>query len=92
MFIKTKEKLMNCKNQVSQFVPRGYGYREVLLPCGSTSIHGTTLICDQCNTKLEKSYPQGWRESPGDICPHGNYVGDAGGPDYLCGHCENGKD
>jgi len=22
--------------------------------------------------------------------PHGTFVGDAGGPDYMCGMCENG--
>ena len=80
-----------CKNMVSQFVPRGYDYREVSLPCGSTSIHGTSLVCDSCEKKLRAQYPQGWRETPGDTCKHGTYVGDAGGPDYLCGKCEEGE-
>jgi hypothetical protein len=81
---------MRCKNLISQFVPRGYGYKEIKCVCGSTSIHGTELICEECEEKLKKQYSQGWRFTPGDVCKHGTYVGDAGGPDYICGHCEDG--
>ncbi len=82
---------MSCgKRNVIQYVPRGYGYKECLSVCGSTGIHGQQLVCDECEKKLSKQYPQGWRECPGDLCPHGNYVGDAGGPDYICGQCEDG--
>jgi hypothetical protein len=75
---------------VEQSVPHGYSYKIVKLRCGSTSIYGSTLLCEACERQMHKQYPQGWRETPGDLCPHGNYVGDAGGPDYLCGRCEAG--
>lgn len=37
-----------CENKVSQFVPRGFDYKEVFTPCGSTGIHGQRLLCEQC--------------------------------------------
>ncbi len=82
---------MQCTNKVSQFVERGYHHKEIKSPCGSTGIHGQQLLCDKCTTKLDKQYPQGWCHVPGDICKHGTYVGDAGGPDYICGQCEDGE-
>ena len=80
---------MYCKNRVDQWVPSGWHGKNVSMPCGSTSIHGTPLYCDSCLERQEKQYPQGWRDVPGDLCKHGNYVGDAHGPDYMCGECEN---
>jgi hypothetical protein len=77
-----------CENLASQFVPKGFTEKEIFLPCGSTSIHGTELLCDECEAKAEEEYPQGWRESRGDTCKHGTYIGDAGGADYLCPYCE----
>lgn len=82
--------MYGCKGKVIQMVPRCYGYREIESSCGSTGIHGEQLQCDDCLKKLDRQYPQGWRHVPGDICKHGTYVGDAGGPDYLCGACEDG--
>jgi hypothetical protein len=83
--------MRRCKNMVSQYVPRGFGYKEVKTRCGSTSIHGDELLCDECQEKAENKYPQGWRETPGDTCEHGCFVGDAGGPDYMCPACEMGE-
>jgi hypothetical protein len=80
---------MMCENKVSQYVEHGYGYKEIKTRCGSTGIHGQKLLCDKCQEKAEKDHPQGWRDVPGDICEHGTYVGDAGGPDYMCGECES---
>jgi len=83
---------MSCgKRNVVQYVPTGYHYKEVLSTCGSTGIHGQQLICEECQEEEVKRYPQGWRDTPGDLCKHGNYVGDAGGPDYMCGLCESGE-
>lgn len=79
-----------CQNMVTQYVPRGYSVREVKTRCGSTGQHGEMLLCDGCTKMAEALYPQGWRDVPGDICKHGTYVGDAGGPDYMCGACESG--
>ncbi len=80
--------MSKCKNKVGQFVPKGYGYKEIFLPCGSTGIHGERLMCDSCEKELNEQYPQGWRNTPGDICEHGVYVGDYCGPDYICAKCE----
>ena len=80
----------NCGNLVIQMVPRGYGHMEVKSRCRSTGQYGQQLLCDECIKEAEERYPQGWRGVPGDICEHGTYVGDAGGPDYLCGACEDG--
>jgi hypothetical protein len=79
-----------CKNKVSQYVARGYGYREVRTRCGSTGINGQELLCDECTERLKQRYPQGWMDTPGDLCEHGHYVGTPGGPDYMCGECEDG--
>ena len=79
-----------CGERMTQMVPTKYHYKEVPASCGQTSIHGTTLLCFKCEIELERRYPQGWRETPGDLCEHGNYVGDAGGPDHMCGLCESG--
>ena len=81
---------MVCKNKVTQLVPRGYTYKAIKLRCGSTDIHGDTILCDDCHWKNKLAYPQGWTRTPGDTCPHGTYIGDRGGPDYLCYMCEEG--
>lgn len=83
---------MSCKNTAIQYVPKGYGYKMVKSPCGSTGIHGQLLLCDACNERAETEFPQGWRDVPGDTCKHGNYVGNCNGPDYICGQCENEGD
>lgn len=77
-----------CTNLVTQYVPKGYGYKEISMKCGSTSIHGVAIYCQKCEETYKERYPQGYRNVPGDICKHGCYVGDAFGPDYLCPECE----
>ena len=79
-----------CKNKVCQYIPNGtMDWREIELPCGSTGMDGERLMCDECTKQAEVMYPQGWRNTPGDTCKHGTYIGDAYGPDYICGHCED---
>jgi len=39
---------MKCTNTVTQYVPRGYDYKAVESPCGSTGIHGERLQCESC--------------------------------------------
>ena len=39
---------MSCENKVSYYVPRGYDYREVVVPCGRTDPHGNRALCDTC--------------------------------------------
>lgn len=82
---------MYCKKLFPTFVPKGFGYKEVQVKCGTTSYDGGINICPDCEEAIEKQYPQGWRETPGDVCKHGTYIGDAYGPDYLCGKCEAGE-
>lgn len=77
-----------CKNKVIQYVERGFTTREIKLTCGNTDQYGGVLLCDSCEKALEKKYPQGWRNVPGDTCRHGNYVGGPNGADYICGLCE----
>lgn len=79
-----------CTELVTQFVPRGYGYKEVQTPCGMTGIHGGRLMCEKCEEKAERDYPQGWTYYPGDTCQHGVYVG--GDYDCACFQCEMGDD
>ena len=81
--------MSKCYNKVSVYVAKGYGYKEIKMPCGSTSIDGGVNLCDVCEDAMSKQHPQGWRAVPGDTCKHGNYIGDASGPDYLCGKCED---
>jgi hypothetical protein len=64
----------------------------ILTKCGHTSPTGDVALCNSCLTRLRKQYPQGWRYTPGDVCKHGCYVGDAYGPDYMCPNCEMGYD
>lgn len=73
-----------------------YKYSEDL-PDGSTKHHyteerpvycdGGTTLCDACETRLKKRYPQGWSHYPGDRCQHGVYIGGIG-IDYMCHQCE----
>lgn len=78
-----------CDNTVIQMIPTKWHFKEVKMQCGNTSIHGGTLLCEECISKAERNYPQGWRDVPGDTCEHGTYVGTPGGPDYICGECED---
>lgn len=80
---------MACQNTVTQYVPRGYGYRAVETRCGSTGIHGQRLQCDDCERRAAAANPQGWRNAPGDTCKHGTYLGcHEDNDERLCGLCE----
>jgi hypothetical protein len=62
-----------CNNTVIQTVPSGYDYKFIEMKCGSTSIYGDELRCEEC----ENGGP------PWYICPHGRDVSE-----YDCGLCE----
>ena len=81
---------MYCKKLFKTYIPSGYASKEITVKCGTPSYDGGINMCIECEEKLNKQFPQGWRETPGDICKHGNYVGDQYGPDYICGQCEDG--
>lgn len=80
--------MSRCRNKVKYFLPIGLMGKEVEGWCGSIGSNGEILMCCSCQIEAKKKYPQGWRHVPGDICPHGNYVGPELGPDYICGECE----
>lgn len=57
---------MSCKNMVDQAVPKGYDYKIVTLRCGSTSIYGDTLLCDECRERGVPNPPAWQREDAGE--------------------------
>ena len=78
-----------CKNKVTQYVPRRYGHKAISCNCGTISIHGVTLLCEECEERLSKEYPQGWMSTPGDTCIHGMYIGNHWDRS-SCYKCEEG--
>ena len=72
-----------------------HGFREVAMntTCGTyqTDVQGRQeqRICNDCESKARKQFPQGWETYPGDRCVHGVYVGRVGF-DYMCHICEGG--
>ena len=36
-----------CDNKVSFFVPRGFDYKEILVPCGRTDPFGGLALCEK---------------------------------------------
>jgi hypothetical protein len=59
--------------------------------CGAF-VGSRVVLCEACEKAAREMYPQGWRNVPGDICRHGNYVGTCGGPDHICHKCEEGEE
>jgi len=57
--------------------------------CGATGRMRRPL-CEECEARADKAYPQGWRSYPGDTCPHGVYTGGCG-IDWMCRRCEDGE-
>jgi hypothetical protein len=51
---------------------------------------GAQVHCARCSRILRLEFPQGWRYYPGDVCPHGKYIGGCGA-DLMCGRCESGQ-
>jgi len=45
---------MRCTNKVTQYIPKGYSYKEIQSPCGSTGIDGDRLLCDPCQNNRAK--------------------------------------
>ena len=54
-----------CKNTVEQIVPTRYSSKIVVTKCGSTSIYGTPLFCDEC-AKFEEVLPVTSYEDAGE--------------------------
>lgn len=71
-----------CDNKVSQWVASGYSHKEVVMQCGSTSVYGETLLCDECEAEVEA----GKKARPG-YCKHGVAISEY---DCDCIRCELG--
>ena len=42
-----------CDNKVSEWVPKGYDYKEYVSTCSSTGSRGQLLLCDKCENQRE---------------------------------------
>ena len=73
---------MFCENKVSQTYYREGEFlpRTIEMRCGSTSIHGSTLVCDECQKKHHSGWP--------DYCKHGVRITEY---DCDCPACELGE-
>jgi len=71
-------KMATCENTVDQYIPNGFDYKVVTLPCGSTGIDGQELRCEKCS-----------KVRPWYMCEHG--VDHSGDGDCLCAACELGE-
>lgn len=46
-----------CDATVTQWVPRGFTYREHTLKCGSTGFDGWQVLCDKCSETQQPIAP-----------------------------------
>ena len=37
-----------CTNRIEVSVPKGWDYKDVMYPCGSTGPEGEMILCPQC--------------------------------------------
>lgn len=56
-----------CNNTVDQTVPTRYSAKVVTMRCGSTSIYGSPLYCDECLKAGAVSLPAYMYEDAGDL-------------------------
>jgi len=78
----------NCQNMVVVDNRQSDG-SPIIYQCGRDR-GGERVLCAEHEAYYKNRFPQGWLYYPGDLCPHGVYVGGCGA-DYMCGHCENGE-
>lgn len=64
-----------CKNTVEQVVPTRYSAKVITMPCGSTSIYGTPLYCEECQKAGAKARPVWEYDDAGedDLDPNWRY-------------------
>ena len=43
--------MVGCKKEMTEYVARGYDYREITVKCGSTSPYGGPWLCEKCERK-----------------------------------------
>ena len=75
---------MTCYNQVTHYVPRGFGYKEIEMTCGNTSIYGNSILCEECEQKIDSE-----KMGHPDHCRHGVRYTEF---DIDCMACEMGED
>lgn len=78
---------MSCGKEVLDYT---LGGREISRKCGGQG-NWSIVLCDSCEKEANEAFPQGWDNYPGDICPHGVYIGGCG-IDWMCHRCEMGDD
>ena len=59
-----------CSNKVLIDVPKGWDYKTVEYPCGSTGIYGQMILCDKCepqrkNRQALTDADNAWMKSAG---------------------------
>ena len=75
--------MVECTNEVTQMVPRGYGYVEVFGWCGQTGYTGHPVYCGKCREIDAK------RGHAKHQCPHGIDLYPEDGRDIPCWRCES---
>jgi len=55
-----------CKGTVEQIVPTRYSAKVITMRCGSTSIYGTPLYCEECLAEGAKVLPVTEYEDAGE--------------------------
>jgi len=76
--------MMGCTNEATQFVPRGYGYIEVMGECGQTGYTGHPVYCNECrDIEARRGFAK-------HQCQHGVDLYPEDGRDIPCGLCEGG--
>jgi hypothetical protein len=63
-----------CNEMVMQNIPTKYSYKTVLMKCGSTSIYGDMVLCEEC-AKIIPNPPAWTYEDAGedDFDPNWRY-------------------
>lgn len=42
-----------CGESMTTYIPRGFGYREIEVSCGSTSPDGNPFLCPKCEEEYK---------------------------------------
>lgn len=78
--------MVECTNEVTQMVPRGYGYVEAMGWCGQTGYTGQPVYCGECREIYAK---RGYAKHQ---CPHGIDFYPEDGRDIPCWRCESDEE
>ena len=45
--------MAGCGTKMTEYVPRGYDYKEITVKCGNTSPEGSPWLCEKCEKVYE---------------------------------------